>query len=159
MKLTKEHPIYKTVCLTQGDLSGKFTLSFDGVELKKTGKVTFEYIDPESGAPINVTVSGNVFKGFCLVVKSEIIQMSPAAKWYDIVFGVIPAMIFFIFIQGAIGGAIAGGLGMLSTFVSISCKTMRKKILVCLGICAISTVSALVLSVLIAMLYQSLGLV
>ena len=104
MKLYKEHPVYKNICLLQGDFSGKFSLVFDGKALKKTGKTTFEYTDPESGEPINVTVSGNLFKGFCLVVKTEIIQMSPPAKWYDIVLAVVAAMPFWFLIGGAIGG-------------------------------------------------------
>ena len=159
MKLIKEHPIYKTICLTQGDFSGKFTLSFDGVELKKTGKVTFEYIDPESGTPINVTVSGNVFKGFCLVVKSEIILMSPSAKWYDIALAVVPALTCLLFIRGAVGGALAGGMAMLALILNIQRPTVKQKVLISLILTAAGAVVSFILALVIGILFASLGLV
>ncbi len=159
MKLTKEHPIYKTICLIQGDFSGKYALTFGGVALKKTGKMTFEYTDPESGAPINVTVSGNVFKGYCLVVKSEIIQMSPSAKWYDIALAVVPALTCFLFIQGAVGGALAGGVGVLTLILNTQRPIIKHKILLSVGITVASAVVSFVLALVIGILFASLGLV
>ena len=159
MKITTTHPKYGEICLNWAFWSGKYTLFFNGNELEKTGKMSFTLTDPESEQAIPVVLTGNNFKGYIIKIDADILVLSPPAKWYDIVFGVIPAVIFFFFIQGAIGGAVAGGLGVLGTFAAINCQSMRKKIFVCLGLSAISTICALVLSVLIALLYQSLGLV
>ncbi len=159
MKLYKEHPVYKNICLLQGDFSGQFSLVFDGKALKKTGKTTFEYTDPESGEPINVTVSGNLFKGFCLVVKTEIIQMSPPAKWYDVVLSVVAALPFWFLVGGAIGGGLGGGMGVLSLILITQRPIIKHKIFLGVGLTVASTVVAFILALVLSTLLVSLGLV
>ena len=132
---------------------------FDGKALKKTGKTTFEYTDPESGEPINVTVSGNLFKGFCLVVKTEIIQMSPPAKWYDVVLSVVAALPFWFLVGGAIGGGLGGGMGVLSLILITQRPIIKHKIFLGVGLTVASTVVAFILALVLSTLLVSLGLV
>lgn len=80
MKMTVTHPEYGDIRLDWSFWTGKYTLYCNENELPKTGKTTFEYIDPENGEPINITVSGNLFTGFCLVIKIEVIRMSSSPK-------------------------------------------------------------------------------
>ena len=157
MKLFKEHSVYKNICLIQNDFSGKFSLVIDGKALKKTGKTTFEYIDPENGEPINVTVSGNLFKGFCLVIKTEVIQMSPPAKWYDVVLSVVAAMPCWFLIGGAIGGGLAGGMGVLSMILITQRPVIKHKIFLGVGLTAASTVAAFILALVLNALFVALG--
>lgn len=156
MKMIKAHQTYGEIRLIWGFWTGKYTLFFNGNELKKTGKTTFTYIHPETGEPIAVMVSGNHVQGHTLTVGGERIIMSPPAKWYDIVFGIIPCAFFFLFVQGAIGGALAGCIGMLSTFIAIGAGSMRNKILSCLGMSAVSIAAGIILSLLIGYLRSNL---
>ena len=158
MKMTVTHPEYGEIRLDWGFWTGKYTLYFNGNELPKTGKRSFAYTDPESGEPVAIVVSGTIFKGQALTIGTKHILMSPAAKWYDIVFAIIPALILFYFVGGAIGGGLGGAFGFLGLFLIKNAEKMSKKVLYCLAFSGISAAVGLVVSLLVGMLYIALGL-
>ena len=159
MKMTVTHPEYGEIRLDWGFWTGKYTLYFNGNELPKTGKRSFAYTDPESGESVAIIVGGNIFKGQAISIGTEYIIMSPAAKWYDIVFAIIPALILFFFVGGAIGGGLGGAFGFLGLFLITNATGIGKKALYCLAFSAISAVVGLLVSILVGMLYVALGLV
>ena len=157
--------IYKNICLLQGDFSGKFSLVFDGKALKKTGKTTFEYTDPESGERIDL--SCGLFAEIVDRLRAlggarnekRIIQMSPPTKWYDVVLAVVAAMPFWFLIGGAVGGALAGGMGVASMFLITQRPIIKHKIFLGVGLTVASTVVGFVLALVLNALLVSLGLV
>ena len=158
MKYVTNHPTYGEIQLDWGFWTGKFKLSIGGKELKKVSKTGFELQLPDSEAPVSVQVFGNNFKGFGIMIGTQPIQLSPPAKWYDIVLSVIPAVIWFIMIGGAIGGAFAGGWGVATLYLLLSRPIIKHKILIGIGSIVSSAVLSLILSFVIVAIYQSLGL-
>ena len=120
MKYVTNHPTYGEIQLDWGFWTGKFKLAIGGRELKKVSKTGFELQLPDSEAPVSVQVFGNNFKGFGIMIGTQPIQISPPAKWYDIVLAIIPGAIWFVMIGGAIGGAFAGGWGVATLYLLLS---------------------------------------
>lgn len=153
MKFTTTHSVYGEILLDWGFWSGKFSLYFNDIEIKKTGKMTFELDAPENGQPIPVVLHGTILKGFSITVGDEIIEISPKARWYDVVLGIIPAVMIFLYLGGAIGGGIGGAVAVLTTITILPRPKVKHKILICLGISAISLLVSMMLTTIISLLF------
>ena len=153
MKFSTTHPVYGEILLDWGFWSGNATLYFDDVEIIKIGKMTFELGAPENGTPIPVALHGTILKGYSITVGNESIAISPKAKWYDIVLGIIPAIMIFLYLGGAIGGGIGGAVAVLTTITMLLRPNIKQKILICLGISAISLLASMLLASIISLLF------
>ena len=152
MKYVTNHPTYGEIQLDWGFWTGKFKLAIGGKELKKVSKTGFELQLPDSEAPVSVQVFGNNFKGFGVMIGTQPIQLSPPAKWYDIVLSVIPAVIWFIMIGGAIGGGLGALSALTSLFLMIRTRSLLIKILIGVGAFLITVLIAFLLALLLILI-------
>ena len=150
MKTTIHHPTYGFITYEESAWTGKKIITIGGVTLVKIKKNVFQYTpmlgDPFATAPegeestplpstVTVTVKGNYIGGVSLVIGEETIPLTIKASALDITLGVIPAVLFFIFIlSGALGGALSAAIGMGLVILLKNCTKTIYKILISLGI-------------------------
>lgn len=141
MQNTISHPTYGIISYSESFWTGKKTILFDGVALQKVNKTTYQLpanpADPES-APVTFTVKGNFVGGVTISDGSETIALSPKATTSDYVLGILPAALFFaLIIGGALGGALAGMMGIGGVLLMKSRPNMKQKLLISLGASAV----------------------
>ena len=150
MKTTIHHPTYGFITYEESAWTGNKIITIGGVNLVKIKKNVFQYTpmlgDPFATAPegeestplpstVTVTVKGNYIGGVSLVIGEETIPLTIKASALDITLGVIPAVLFFIFIlSGALGGALSAAIGMGLVILLKNCTKTIYKILISLGI-------------------------
>ena len=150
MKTTIHHPTYGFITYEESAWTGNKIITIGGVNLVKIKKNVFQYTpmlgDPFATAPegeestplpstVTVTVKGNYIGGVSLVIGEETIPLTNKASALDITLGVIPAVLFFIFIlSGALGGALSAAIGMGLVILLKNCTKTIYKILISLGI-------------------------
>lgn len=153
MQSTISHPTYGIISYEESFWTGKKTILFDGVPLQKVNKTTYtlpaDPSDPES-APVTFTVKGNMVGGVTMTDGIETITLSQKASTSDYVLGILPGVLFFLFIlQGAIGGAIAGMMSVGGIMLMKSRPNMKQKLLISLGASAVIIVVGVGLVVLL----------
>lgn len=131
MKEIIQHPTYGEIIYTESFWTGKKSLTLNGVQAQKLSKKTFKV-----GEKV-VELKGNLFAGVELLIDEQSIEISPKAKWYEIVFAVLP--ITFAFTWGnnvtlcsifpAMGGAIGGVIGAFFSMFSMMSMKKSKKVL------------------------------
>ena len=141
MQNTISHPTYGIITYAEGFWTGKKTILFDGIPLQKVSKNTYilpaNPADPESN-PVTFTVKGNFVAGVSISDGSETIALSPKAATSDYFLGFLPAFLFFfLIVGGAIGGALAGMMGIGGVLLMKSRPNMKQKLLISLGASAV----------------------
>ena len=143
MKQIIDHPIIGHIEYEESNWTGSKSLSINGAPLQKTSKKTF--VTPD-GTPVEI--KGNYLAGSSLIIGQETIRLTPPITWYEIVLTVllfvfiivwsnVPALLFVVpIIGGAIGGAITGGLAVLTLFLAKMTPKPILKILVIFGMAA-----------------------
>lgn len=143
MKVTYQHAQYGQIDYEESAWTGKKELTVNGVKLAKKHKNIFVLNTPEE--PITCTVKGSFISGSQLVIGQEVIQLTPAAKWYEIACSVLIFMLILIWgnsevlcsiipiIGGAIGGAISGAMGCLNLMLMKKSNNIGIKLCIWLG--------------------------
>ena len=143
MKVNAVHRQYGEILYEESAWSGKRSIFFQGVPLKKCSKTDFELT--ESGTSVSVRVRGNVFTGISLVIDGDDFPLTPATKWYEMV---LSALIFAVplvwgnnivlvrivpVVGGAIGGAVSGVFAVANLLMIKGIKPVVLKVLVSLA--------------------------
>ena len=141
MQNTISHPTYGIITYDESFWTGKKTILFDGIPLQKVSKNTYllpaNPADPESN-PVTFTVKGNMVGGVTITNGTETITLFQKATATDYILGILPAVLFFLFIlQGAIGGAIAGMMSVGGILLMKTRPNMKQKLLISLGASAV----------------------
>lgn len=151
MQLSVNHEVYGTITYNENAWTGKREIAFGQTILSKSGKNTFVYSNGETELP--VSVKGSFLFGVKLFVGAEEIQLSAAAKWYEIALSVL--IFAFVLVWGnsvalcsivpIVGGAIGGfisGVGMvLCLYFMRKTAKIEMKILIWV-LCFFATIAA-----------------
>lgn len=159
MQNTISHPTYGIITYDESFWTGKKTILFDGIPLQKVSKNTYllpaNPADPESN-PVTFTVKGNMVGGVTITNGTETITLSQKATATDYILGILPAVLFFLFIlQGAIGGAIAGMMSVGGILLMKTRPNMKQKLLISLGASAV--IIAIGIAIIVAVVSQMLA--
>ena len=150
MQITHSHPTYGLITYDESFWTGKKTILFDGIPLVKKNKTTFEVPATETTPALTVIVSGNYISGLKLTIGEEVVTLSEKPRWYDYVLGILPGVMLYLFIiQGAIGGGLAGMLGVCGTFLMKSRPNIGQKLLISLGSSAVIVAVGIALTIMI----------
>ena len=84
MKEIVQHSIYGEIVYNESFWTGKKALTINGVDAKPISKK--EYMVNEKRA----ILKGSFLTGSTLLIEGETIQLSPKAKWYEIILAIIP---------------------------------------------------------------------
>lgn len=117
MKSTVHHPGYGTIEYEESFWLGKKTITQNGRVLEKRGKD--EYLLSDGEREQGAVLKGNVLLGIRLEMQDgEHIALTPALRWYEIVFAVV--ILAFMLVWGnsvklcsiipVVGGAVGGGV-------------------------------------------------
>ena len=153
MKEIVQHPIYGEIIYYESLLTGQKTLTVNGVDAQRISKK--EYVINKK----SVLLEGSFLFGRTLLIEGETIQLSPKAKWYEIVLAIIPIIFLltwgnsvslcsiFPVVGGAIGGALGGVSSVMSLFFMKSQKKPLFKVLAGIITAVISILIAFVLAI------------
>jgi len=124
--------------------SGKRTIKYNNVLLKKIKRNVYEYTNGETTHEF--TLKGNLIYGLTINMFNTNVQIKEKPKWYEIILSILvfaPCALF-----GAIGGGIGGAFGITNLVLLDKVKKIYLKIVISLGL----TIIALLLSYLFASL-------
>ena len=150
------HPVYGEIVYNEGFWSGKKSLTVNGVPAQTISKKLYMIGDKQA------TLQGDFFMGASLCIEDETIQVSPKPKWYEFVLSVLSLLFLVIWgnnpalcaIFPVVGGGVGGVLGGLSFVLSLlflkKPKTFLHKLLVGIGIIAITIFIAFIMAVVFA---------
>ena len=153
MKEMTRHPVYGEIIYNESYWTGKKTLTVNGVQAKAVSKK--EFLIGEKRA----VLKGSHLTGATLQIDSEILQISPKPKWYEIVLAVIPFLFIttwgnnstlcsiFPIIGGAIGGALGGAGAIISLLLMKKAKNVAAKVLIGIAATAVAVFIAFVFAV------------
>ena len=155
MKETLKHPVYGEIIYNESYWTGKKTLTVNGVQAKAVSKK--EFLIGEKRA----VLKGSHLTGASLQIDSDILQISPKHKWYEIVLAVIPFLFIttwgnnsalcsiFPLIGGAIGGALGGAGAIFSLLLMKKARKAAVKLLIGIAV----TVAAVFVAFVFAVIY------
>lgn len=145
MQITINHPRFGMIDYTESVWTGKKKITINGVELVKADRTHYAFPDGKL-----ISVTGNFLSGAAVEIDGERIGLTEKVKWYEILFGCLPLILVLIWgnspalfkvipvVGGAIGGGIGGGLSALSIFFIKSVKPIGLKILIGIGMIAVT---------------------
>ena len=143
MKEIINHPTYGQILYDQSFWTGKRKITVNGVVAPAISKKEF-VIDGK-----RALIKGSYYTGIKMYIESDIIELSPKPKWYELVLALIPFILvltwgnipaaFLIF--PIVGGAIGGGLSALCSltylfFMKRANKTINKILIGLAGMAA-----------------------
>ena len=149
---TIQHPRLGEIVYTENIWTGKKSITANGVPAQAITKKDF-LINGEKA-----TVKGNTYSGMSLVIGDEEYVLIEKSTWYEIVLAVLPAVFLltwgnsvtlcsiFPVIGGAIGGAFGGAMSVFSLLFMKRMKTPLTKILMGLGLFALTLLIAFLLA-------------
>ena len=128
MKEIVQHSIYGEIVYNESFWTGKKALTINGVDAKPISKK--EYMVNEKRA----ILKGSFLTGSTLLIEGETIQLSPKAKWYEIILAIIPFLFLLTWGNSAslcsifpvVGGAIGGALGGVGAVISLFLMKTQK---------------------------------
>ena len=139
---------YGDIVYTENFWSGRKTLNINGVEAIKTSKKSFS-VDGKI-----VTVLGSYVTGVRLIIDGECVEVIKKPTWYEIVLALIPFVMNFVLIGGAVGGFLGALSGMLSILFMRKTGNIAYKVLITIAALAVSLVVGFVIALLVvALLY------
>lgn len=145
MQVTINHPRFGMIDYTESFWTGKKKITINGVELVKADRTHYAFPDGKL-----ISVTGNFLSGAAVEIDGERIGLTEKIKWYEILLGCLPFILVLIWgnspalvkvipvVGGAIGGGIGGGLSVLSVFFIKSVKPIGLKILIGIGMIAVT---------------------
>ena len=143
-----QHEVHGQIIYEENFWTGKKTVSIGGIPLKKQKKNVYLYENGEAAS--YVTIQGNFATGVKLLISGEAIELTKAAKWYEIalsvsifalimVWGNVEALFTILpVVGGAIGGGISGAAAIGCLIGMKSTKSLVLKLLIWLG-CMVAT--------------------
>lgn len=149
MKKIFNHSIHGTIEYSDNIWTGARVITVNGKPTKKIGKKTYIY-ETEDGRKYTLSYVGNETTGATLDFDGEKFEVVPKIIWYEIILAILPLLFniiwgnvkalvaIFPIISGAVGGAINGACIILSLSLMKRVKNPLLKILVGLGVLAIS---------------------
>ncbi len=128
MKEIVQHSIYGEIVYNESFWTGKKALTINGVDAKPISKK--EYMVNEKRA----ILKGSFLTGSTLLIDGETVQLSPKAKWYEIILAIIPPLFLMTWGNNAslcsifpvVGGAIGGALGGVGAVISLFLMKTQK---------------------------------
>ena len=155
MKEFVQHPIYGEIVYNESFLTGKKTLTINGVDAQPVSKNEFTVEGKK------VVIVGSHLMGIKILINNVAIEVSPKPKWYEIVFAVLPLIFLltwgnsvalcsiFPVVGGAIGGALGGIGSITSLFLMKNAKSLIAKLLIGIGAFVVTVLIAFALALLI----------
>jgi hypothetical protein len=155
MKEIIQHPTYGEIIYTESFWTGKKMLTINGVQAKAITKTEFTIGEEKT----LIALKGNFLTGVSIRMNEENIELTPKAKWYEIVISIIPLLFalvwgnspalcaIFPLLGGALGGALGALFSMMALLLAKKQPKLITKILTALGV----DVVALLVSFLLAM--------
>ena len=134
----------KSIVYEESFWTGKKSIKIDGVELQKAGKNQYLYEE-------NLyKLKGNFLSGAKLVGNYGTIVLVQSLEALDWVLVFLPLVLAFI---GGLVGAVCAVVAMWMNALTVrQCKNNGKKILICLGSCALAFIAYLAVVFIIAMI-------
>jgi len=148
MKVNKTHEKFGEIEYCENAWTGKKELSINGQKLDKVDKTNFKWKTQDKET--TVVVSGNYLMGSKLTIENEVVQITPAVKWYEwllsamiviliCVWGNVVALCRIVpILGGTIGGAISGVCAVGNLLTMKSTSKVWLKLLIWLGFMAIA---------------------
>ena len=155
MKTVIHHPTYGEIVYDESFWTGKKTLMINGATCFAISKKEFLVDDQK------VLLSGNLYSGIRLSIDQETIEISPRPAWYEVVLAILPLLFLltwgnspalcaiFPVVGGAIGGAIGAVFSLCSLLLMKKSKSTATKLLIGIGMFALTLLVAFVLALLI----------
>lgn len=146
MKKTVYNEKIGQIVYEENFFTGKKRVSINGEELEYQSKNTFAWYREK--ATEVVYIEGNNVKGATITVGGTVVELCEPATWYEwvctvfifaliIVWGTSPTLCRVIpVVGGAIGGAIAGGMGYLNMLLMKAQSKVLVKLAIWLGMTA-----------------------
>ncbi len=144
MKQIIKHEIYGEIIYEESALSGKKSISINGIEATKLDKNTFKIDNTK------ITLTGNLLTGANVIIDTETILLTPKLKWYEIALSILPFILNIIWgnsvalceiipvVGGAIGGAICGATIIINMYLIKNIKQIWLKVIVSIAVLAAS---------------------
>ena len=159
MKEIVQHSIYGEIVYNESFWTGKKALTINGVDAKPISKK--EYMVNEKRA----ILKGSFLTGSTLLIESETIQLSPKAKWYEIILAIIPFLFLLTWGNSAslcsifpvVGGAIGGALGGVGAVISLFLMKTQKNPIVKTVVGIIVAVATILIAFVLALAILSLA--
>lgn len=145
-----QHPTLGKIEYNESFWTGRKQLYINGTQLNKTARKT--YVLPDGRTAI---LNGNFLLGATIQLDGQVIRLSPAIKWYEILLAVISFALILTWgnvvelclivpvVGGAIGGFLSALISMAGLLLMRTVKPAWAKVLigiatigVCFGVCA-----------------------
>ena len=145
MKEVIQNEKYGEIVYEEGFWLGRKTITVNGTPLTRISKKEYQLPD---GTP--ATIKGNFMQGACLVIGSDVIQLTPKIKWYEIALCLIPIILVVIWgsvpalvqIVPVVGGALGAFLSALCACAGLmfmkKVKAVWQKLLIALATTAVA---------------------
>ena len=158
MKEIVQHSIYGEIVYNESFWTGKKALTINGVDAKPISKK--EYMVNEKRA----ILKGSFLTGSTLLIEGETIQLSPKAKWYEIILAIIPFLFLLAWGNSAslcsifpvVGGAIGGALGGVGAVISLFLMKTQKNPIVKTVVGIIVAVATILIAFVLALALLSI---
>lgn len=155
MQVRIHHPSYGEIIYNESVWTGKIELSVGGQFVPSVSKKTFVVNGQRA------VVEGSYLTGAKLLINNDVIQISPKPKWYEFVLAALPFVFLIVWgnnpalcaifpvVGGAIGGALGGVAAVVSLLFTKKTNSAIKKLLIALGVFAVTILAAFVVALLI----------
>ena len=156
MKEIIQHEKYGTIEFSEGTVLGNREIVINGQPLTKKSNKVFYLADNTM-----VKVEGNLFTGVKLNIDGEMVQITPAGKWYELaiyIAGFVLLMVWsnsipLLTILPMIGGGIGGLLYAIPAVLGFSVSVKQKNPILKATITLCSVLLGLILCVIMGFIY------
>ena len=156
MKEIIQHEKYGTIEFSEGTVLGNRQILINGQPLTKKSNKIFYLADGTT-----VKVEGSLFTGVKLNIDGEMVQITPAGKWYELaiyIAGFVLLMIWsnsipLLTILPMIGGGIGGLLYAIPAVLGFSVSVKQKNPILKVTITLCSVLIGLILCVIVGFIY------
>ena len=136
MKQTINHPTYGEIVYDESFWTGKKSLTVNGVPAKRVKKNIYA-LDGN-----NIIINGNFTFGVSVVINNDNIEITPKAKWYEILLAGLPFIFsltwgnsvelcaIFPMLGGALGALLGACAGTVSMTYMKKSESAFKKVLI-----------------------------
>ena len=148
MKEIIQHEKYGTIEFSEGTVLGNREIIINGQPLTKKSNKVFYRADNTA-----VKVEGNLFTGVKLNIDGEMVQITPAGKWYELAIYIAGFVLLMVWsnsialcsIIPMVGGAIGGLLYAIPAVLGFSVSVKQKNPILKATICLCSVLLGLIL--------------
>ena len=156
MKEIIQHEKYGTIEFSEGTVLGNREIVINGQPLTKKSNKVFYLADNTK-----IKVEGNLFTGVKLNIDGEMVQITPAGKWYELaiyIAGFVLLMVWsnsipLLTILPMIGGGIGGLLYAIPAVLGFSVSVKQKNPILKATITLCSVLLGLILCVIMGFIY------